>query len=185
MLETDEEVAWLQETIDRSRAAGGSHLLSIAHDGRWLSARQVIAALAPGTVHHLAVATVTADGRPLVSMADGQLVHARLCHSSDGSSLKMRHVSARPQVSAVHARGDDLAVTVHGEATLHRPGSEWFEVLEGVFLAQYGSSPRDWCEDPVFAVIEPRFVLAYAMDASSWSEGGGASRARRPGQAEN
>ncbi len=169
VFESDQDIAWLQGLLDDSLVAAGAHLKSIASDDRHHRPHQVVTALAAGEVHHLPVATVTADGRPLVSMVDGQLVRARLCFSSDGSSTKMRHLAHRPAVSAVHARGDALAFSVHGTASLHRPGSDWFEQLEQVFVAQYQSSPKEWCDDPVFAVVEPTFALAYAADASRWA----------------
>lgn len=170
MFESAEELAWLQALLDRSRERAGPHLLSIAHDGRHLSAAQVVSALGAGAVHHLAVATVTADGRPMVSMVDGHFVKARLGFSSDGSSTKMRHLAVRPQVSAVHARGDDFAFTVHGSASIHRPGDEQFTLFDQVFQSHYGSGPADWSDDPVIAIIEPTFALAYASDPSRWPD---------------
>ncbi len=66
----------------------------------------------------LALATVTADGRPLVGPVDGYLLHGSLHFSSGRDSVRMRHLAARPACSATHLPGDELAVTVHGRAEL-------------------------------------------------------------------
>jgi len=116
MFETDTEIEALQQLFDASLASAGPHLLSIAHDGRLLTARQVATHLA-GT-RHLAVSTVTQDGRPIVSMVDGHFVHARFWFATDGSELKIRHLRQRFALSAVHAVGDELALTMHGTAAL-------------------------------------------------------------------
>jgi hypothetical protein len=51
----------------------------------------------------LVVATVTADGRPLVGPVDGYLLHGSFYFSSGRSSVKMRHLAARPALSAIQA----------------------------------------------------------------------------------
>ena len=66
----------------------------------------------------LAVATVTADGRPLAGPVDGYLLHGSFYFSSGRDSVRMRHLAVRPAVSATHIPGEELAVTVHGRAEL-------------------------------------------------------------------
>ena len=73
MLETPEEIDRLQQLLDRSAAGAGPHLRGIITDERRLSAAQVIERL-PG-MRLLAVATVTADGRPLAGPVDGYFLH--------------------------------------------------------------------------------------------------------------
>jgi len=116
MLETPEEIDRLQQLLDRSAAGAGPHLRGIITDERRLSAAQVIERL-PG-MRLLAVATVTADGRPLAGPVDGYFLHGSFYFSSGQNSVRMRHLAARPAVSATHLPGEELAVTVHGRAEL-------------------------------------------------------------------
>ena len=66
----------------------------------------------------LVVATVTADGRPLTGPVDGYFLHGTFWFGSARNSVRMRHLAARPAVSATHLPGQELSVTVHGRAEL-------------------------------------------------------------------
>ena len=66
----------------------------------------------------LVLATVTADGRPLVGPVDGYFLHGRFHFTSGRTSVRMRHLALRPSVSASHLPGEELAVTVHGRAQI-------------------------------------------------------------------
>jgi uncharacterized pyridoxamine 5'-phosphate oxidase family protein len=114
--ETPEELDRLQQLLDRSAAAAGPHLSGIITDDRRLSAAQVCERL-PG-LRLLVVATVTADGRPLAGPVDGYFLHGEFYFSSGRNSVRMRHLAARPAVSATHVPGEEFAVTVHGRAEL-------------------------------------------------------------------
>src|SRR5947208_6396770 len=116
MLETREELAQLQELMDASMAAAGPHISSIITAERRLTAAQLCEQLTG--MRLLSVATVTADGRPLAGPVDGYLLHGSFWFSSGRGSVRMRHLAARPAVSATHLPGDELAVTVHGRAEL-------------------------------------------------------------------
>jgi hypothetical protein len=116
MLETPEEIDRLQQLLDRSAAAAGPHLRGIITDERRLSAGQVCQ-LMQG-LRLLVVATVTADGRPLAGPVDGYLLHGSLYFGSGRDSVRMRHLAVRPAVSATYLPGENLALTVHGQAEL-------------------------------------------------------------------
>ena len=116
MLETPEEMDRLQQLLDRSAAAAGPHLRGIITDDRRLSAAQVCQ-LMQG-LRLLVVATVTADGRPLAGPVDGYFLHGSFYFSSGRDSVRMRHLAARPAVSATYLPGENLALTVHGRAEL-------------------------------------------------------------------
>ncbi len=64
----------------------------------------------------LALATVTADGRPLVGPVDGVFYRGAFYFGSSPDSIRFRHLRRRPWVSATHVPGEELAVTVHGRA---------------------------------------------------------------------
>jgi nitroimidazol reductase NimA-like FMN-containing flavoprotein (pyridoxamine 5'-phosphate oxidase superfamily) len=116
MLETPEEMDRLQELLDRSAAAAGPHLRGIITDERRLNAAQVCQLLQG--MRLLVVATVTADGRPLAGPVDGYFLHGSFYFSSGRDSVRMRHLAARPAVSATYLPDENLAVTVHGRAAL-------------------------------------------------------------------
>ncbi len=116
MHETPDELDRLQQLLDASAAAAGPHMRGIITEDRRLDARELCRRLRG--MRLLVVATVTADGRPLVGPVDGYLLHGSFCFSSGRGSVRMRHLVARPAVSATHLPGEDLAVTVHGRAEL-------------------------------------------------------------------
>jgi Pyridoxamine 5'-phosphate oxidase len=116
MLETPEELDGLQQLLDRSAGAAGPHLRGIITADRRLSAAQVCQLM--GGLRLLVVATVTADGRPLAGPVDGYFLHGSLYFSSGRDSVRMRHLAVRPGVSATYLPGENLALTVHGQAEL-------------------------------------------------------------------
>src|SRR5437588_12892273 len=116
MLETPEELDNLQQLLDGSMAGAGEHLRGIITGERRLPAAQLAGRLQG--MRLLVVATVTADGRPLAGPVDGYFLHGAFYFSSGRESVRMRHLAARPAVSASHLPGDELAVTVHGRAEL-------------------------------------------------------------------
>src|SRR3954453_15521532 len=69
MRETPADLAAMQALLDRSHAAGGAHLLRILTPERRLTAEQVAERLTG--MRLLALATATADGRPIVGPVDG------------------------------------------------------------------------------------------------------------------
>lgn len=116
MHETTAEVQRLQQLLDDSASRGGAHLRTIITAEHRLAAADLCQAMLG--MRLLALATVTADGRPLVGPVDGYLIHGSWYFSSARNSVRMRHLRHRPAVSATHLPGEELAVTVHGEAEL-------------------------------------------------------------------
>jgi uncharacterized pyridoxamine 5'-phosphate oxidase family protein len=112
--ETPEDLAALQALLDRSYGAAGAHLLRIITPERRLTAEQVAERLTGMCL--LALATVTADGRPIVGPVDGIFYRGAFHFGSAPDSVRFKHIRARPQVSATHLPGEELAVTVHGRA---------------------------------------------------------------------
>lgn len=81
---------------------------------RRLSAKQVCEKLQG--MRLLVLATVTADGRPIAGPVDGYFLHGSFWFSSGANSVRMRHIAARPAVTATYLPGEELSVTVHGRA---------------------------------------------------------------------
>jgi nitroimidazol reductase NimA-like FMN-containing flavoprotein (pyridoxamine 5'-phosphate oxidase superfamily) len=165
--ETPEDLRALQDLIDRSYAAAGEHLLRIHDPQRRLTAEQVAESL-QGMVL-LALATVTADGRPLVGPVDGVFYRGAFHFGSAPDSVRFRHIHARPQVSATHLPGEELAVTVHGHAVpidiKSEPEAGFRQTLLDIYVPRYGDS---WVEDfldtgPVYARIEADKMFTFHM----------------------
>ena len=170
MLETLEEIRELQELLDRSAAAAGSHLSGIITEERRLSAEELCRRLQG--MRLLVVATVTADGRPLCGPVDGYFLHGCFWFSSGRDSVRMRHLRARPAVSATHLPGEHLAVTVHGAAELFEMrgrGGEATELREAMldhYVPLQGPQFEEWLDelDALGARIRPERMFTFHLD---------------------
>ena len=116
MRETPDDLNRLQMVLDASAAAAGPHLRDVISEDRRLTAAQVCERLQG--MRLLALATSTADGRPLVGPVDGYFIHGDFWFSSGKDSVRMRHIAARPHVSATYLPDEQLAITVHGRAEI-------------------------------------------------------------------
>jgi general stress protein 26 len=169
MLETPEELDDLQRLLDSSMAGAGEHLRGILTGDRRLAAAQRAGRLQG--MRLLTVATVTADGRPLAGPVDGYFLHGTFWFSSARNSVRMRHLAARPAVSATHVPGEELAVTVHGQvgelvdlrgpaaAELRRAMLDWY-------VPRQGPEFETWLNalDAVAARIEPEKMFTFSMN---------------------
>jgi len=149
MLETPDEIGRLQDLLDRSAAGAGPHLRDIITDERRLTAVQVCRLLQG--MRLLVAATVTADGRPLAGPVDGYFLHGSFYFSSGRDSVRMRHLAARPAVSATHLPGEELAVTVHGRAELFElngpEGRELRQAMLDHYLPRQGPQFETWLDE--------------------------------------
>jgi hypothetical protein len=140
------DITALQELLDRSYASAGSHLLSIHTVQRRLRAEQLCERLAG--MRLLALATVTADGRPILGPVDGIFYRGAFHFGSSPESARFRHIRARPYVSATHAPGEELAVTVHGPAVAIDVRAEenagLRETLLEVYVPRYEQDASLW-----------------------------------------
>lgn len=160
MLETPDEVAALQDLLDRSHRVASGHLRGIIHGDRVLSAEDLVALLTGMRV--LSVATVTAQGHPRVSAVDGHFLHATWSFSTSGTSAKARHMKARPDVSVAHIDSEEMALFSHGRVEpLAEGDADWDETLAH-WTAHYGSSPLSWGESVVLYRYRPHWMVGYA-----------------------
>lgn len=148
MLETPEELAALQTLLDESAAAAGPHMREIITDERRLDAAELVRRL-PGMCL-ITVATVTADGRPLTGPFDGYFLHGAWWFSSGAEAVRIRHLRARPAVSATYLPGEELAVTVHGRAELFDlRGPECADLRQAMldfYLPKQGPAFQEWMD---------------------------------------
>jgi hypothetical protein len=153
--------------LDDSMATAGPHVRRILTPERRLSAAGLCRRM--HGMRLLAVATVTADGCPLVGPVDGYLVRGSWYFSSALDSVRMRHLTDRPQISAMHLPGEELSITVHGRATLFDANDPVTPELRNAMLAHYlplqGPSFEEWLDNtnPVGARIDARKMFAFCM----------------------
>jgi hypothetical protein len=166
--ETPEEIDRLQLLLDRSAAGAGAHLRTIISDERRLTAARLCERLQG--MRLLTVATVTADGRPLAGAVDGYLLHGSVYFSSARDSVRMRHLAARPAVSATHLPGEELGLTVHGRAELFDlaspDGAELRQAMLDHYLPLQGPLFETWLDqlDAVAARVEADKMFIFALD---------------------
>jgi hypothetical protein len=166
MHETPADLAALQDLLDRSYAAAGPHLRRIITAERRLSAEQVAERLTGMSL--LALATVTADGRPIVGPVDGIFFRGSFHFGSSPDSVRFRHIRARPHVSATHLPGEELAVTVHGRAIPVQiksdAGAGLRQTLLDVYVPRYGPQWEKFLDSgPVYARISAERMFTFHM----------------------
>jgi uncharacterized pyridoxamine 5'-phosphate oxidase family protein len=115
----------------------------------------------------LSLATVTADGRPIVGPVDGIFMRGAFHFGSSPDSVRFRHIRARPQVSATHLPGEELAITVHGRAVpVDVSSGELRETLLEIYVPRYGASWEKFLDSgPLFARIEAEKMFTFHMEA--------------------
>jgi hypothetical protein len=167
MHESPDDLAALQALIDRSYAGAGAHLLRIHDPARRLTAVQVAERLQGMCL--LTLATVSSDGRPFAGPVDGIFYRGSFHFGSAPDSLRFRHISARPQVSATYLPAEELAVTVHGRAVpvdvKSADGAGFRQTLLDIYVPRYGA---DWEHDfldsgPLYARIEAERMFTFHM----------------------
>jgi nitroimidazol reductase NimA-like FMN-containing flavoprotein (pyridoxamine 5'-phosphate oxidase superfamily) len=164
--ESAAEIAALQGLIDRSYEHAGPHLLGIHRPERRLSAAQVTERLTGMCL--LALATVTADGRPIAGPVDGIFHRGAFHFGSSPTSVRVRHIHARPDVSAVYLPGEEFAVTVHGRATRIDLGEErhagFRQTLLDVYVPRYGPEWEGFLDSgPVYFRIDAERMFAFGI----------------------
>jgi hypothetical protein len=164
MYETPEDIARLQQLIDSSYAAAGPHTLRIHTEERRLTAEQVAERLTGMCL--LSLATVSADCRPIVGPVDGIFFRGSFHFGSSPDSVRVRHIRARPQVSATHLPGEELAVTVHGGAVpVDVREGPFRQTLLDTYVPRYGEAWADEFLDsgPVYFRIDAERMFTFSM----------------------
>ncbi len=166
MHETAADLARIQDILDRSHDTAGRHLRSVITPERRLTAEQVAARLQGMCL--LALATVTAGGHPLVGPVDGILYRGDLHFGSAPDSVRFQHIRRRPQVSATHLPGEELAVTVHGRARIvdvaAPENAELRSTLLGIYVPRYGAEWERFLDSGVvYARIDAHRMFTFHM----------------------
>jgi hypothetical protein len=159
MHETAEDLADLAALLDRSYERAGAHLRSIFTPERRIPAAE-LAALLPG-VQILNLATVSRACAPRVAPVDGLFYRGHFWFGSSSTSVRFIHLRERPQVSASHTRGEDLAVLVHGTAALVDPNDAAHAGFAGYYREVYGFGWEEWVQPVQFARIDATRLYTY------------------------
>jgi hypothetical protein len=82
--------------------------------------------------------------------------------------VRFRHIRTRPQVSATHVPGEELAVTVHGHAApvdvRADAGAGFRRALLDVYVPRYGADWEEFLDSgPVYARIDAERMFTFAM----------------------
>jgi nitroimidazol reductase NimA-like FMN-containing flavoprotein (pyridoxamine 5'-phosphate oxidase superfamily) len=167
MHETPADLTAMQELLDRSFAAAGAHLKRIITPERRMSAEEVAERLTGMCL--LALATVSSDGRPFVGPVDGVFYRGSFHFGSSPDSLRFRHIRKRPQVSATHLPGEELAVTVHGRAVPLDVKSEesagFRAALLEIYIPLYGDDYERFIDSgPLYARIDADRMFTFQMN---------------------
>lgn len=159
MRETPEELAELQQLIDKSFASASDHLRGIMAPERRLTAEQIVADVPSPAV--LNVATVTRNGEPRISALDGHFLHGRWHFTTADNSPKVVHIKSRAAVSASFTPRDGYGIFCHGDARL-LDGDEKVSLIEHCTRV-YGQSPENFGEGIAYVRIEPKWFVGFAF----------------------
>jgi nitroimidazol reductase NimA-like FMN-containing flavoprotein (pyridoxamine 5'-phosphate oxidase superfamily) len=165
--ESPEDIAALQQLLDRSYESAGPHLRRITTAERRVSAEELAARLTG--MRLLVLATVTADNRPINGPVDGVFYRGAFYFGSAADSVRFRHIRRRPQVSATHVPAEEFAVTVHGRAVpvdIRAPETAGFRsTLLEIYVPRYGPEWEKSFLDagPLYARIEADKMFTFQM----------------------
>jgi hypothetical protein len=159
MFETPNDLRELTELLDRSYARAGDHLRSIFTPERRIAAGELVALL-PG-VQVLNLATVTRACAPRVAPVDGLFYRGQFWFGSAAASVRFTHLRERPQVSASHTRGEELAIVVHGTAALIDTGDPAHDGFADYYRDVYGFGWTEWDIPVQFARINASRLYTY------------------------
>jgi nitroimidazol reductase NimA-like FMN-containing flavoprotein (pyridoxamine 5'-phosphate oxidase superfamily) len=173
MREIPDDLARLQRTLDQSYTAAGTHLRSVFSDERRMSTEQIVRALRG--VFVLNLATIDGAGAPLVSPIDGLFYRGHFWFGFPPGAARIRHVRARPQVSAAYTAGEDLCVVAHGLAHEVEESDAAYDPYLEYAREVYGPAVWDYWRGQygdregrgLTAWIEPRRMYATLMNPAA------------------
>lgn len=112
-----------------------------------------------------------ADLAHLQRLLDDSYNRGAFYFGSSPESVRLRHIGQRPQVSATHLPGEDLAVTVHGRAVpidvRNKSEAGFRRALLDVYVPRYGPKWEEFLNSgPVYARIDADRMFTLSMDAT-------------------
>lgn len=166
MFETADDLLRLQRLLDDSYVAAGGHLQNVITPDRRLTAAE-LATMLTG-MRLLVLATVTSDGRPIAGPVDGIFLRGSFHFGSATDSLRFRHLRKRSAVSATHLPGEELSVTVHGDAEeldmKAAANRDFRQALLDIYVPRYGAEWESFLESGTsYARINAHRMFTFSM----------------------
>jgi hypothetical protein len=161
MRETPTDLERLQGLLDASIEQASPFLRSsFEMPEHSLSAAQLVKHL-DGSLT-VALGTVTARGEPRVAPIAAFLLRASFYVPTVAESARATHLARRPGVSLTYFEGTDLAVVVHGHASIIAGDDSAFEELDHTQVQCGNQSVHDWQGHGVYLHVQPATVFTYA-----------------------
>jgi len=111
-------------------------------------------------VQTVALATVTMRGEPRLAPIGSLLYRGEIYLPTVATAARTRHIMKRPAVSLTLFRENELAIIVHGYATIISPDHEDFETLESLLYASTHTKAGEWGEG-VYLHIQAEAIYTY------------------------
>jgi len=159
MHEAPEDFQRLQTLIDQSIEQAGKFLRrSFQMPEHSLSAQQLVHFWQG--MQTVAFATVTSKGEPRVAPISAVLLRGHFYIPTVATAARTRHIMRNPSVSFTCYVGEDVAIIVHGEATVIQPDHPDFAAVEALHIKENGQGVRAWGEG-VFLLITPKTLYSF------------------------
>ncbi len=159
MRETQEDIERLQALLDRSIERAGVFLRrSFQMPEHSLTAQELVECWQG--VQTVALATVTSRGEPRVAPIGSLLYRGEIYIPTVATAARTRHLMKRPAISLTLFRENELAIIVHGYATIISPDHEDFEALENLLYASTHTKAGEWGEG-VYLRIQAEAIYTY------------------------
>lgn len=168
MQETQEDLKNLHELIEKSIKTAGNFLhRSFQMPEHSLSAGQLVNYLQGNVV--VSLATVTAKGEPRVAPIVAMFVHGCFHIPTIASAARAKHILKRPVVSLTHYVGLDLAIIIHGQATVIPADAPTFIQLDDLHRNFSGQSVLSWGEG-IYLRINADVLYSFARYPDQYDE---------------
>ena len=159
MRETQEDIERLQALLDHSIERAGAFLRrSFQMPEHSLTAQQLIDCWLD--VQTVALATVSTRGEPRITPISSLLYRGDIYIPTVATAARTRHIMKRPAVSLTLFRENELAIIVHGSATIISPDHADFETLETLLYASTHTKAGEWGEG-VYLHIQAEAIYTY------------------------
>ncbi len=159
MRETQEDIERLQALLDSSIERAGAFLRrSFQMPHHSLTAQELVNCWQD--VQTVALATVTTRGEPRIAPIGSLLYRGDIYIPTVATAARTRHIMKRPAVSLTLFRENELAIIVHGYATIISREHEDFEALENLLYAATHTKAGEWGEG-VYLHIQAEAIYTY------------------------
>jgi N-acetylglutamate synthase-like GNAT family acetyltransferase/uncharacterized pyridoxamine 5'-phosphate oxidase family protein len=159
MRETQQDIERLQALLDSSIERAGAFLRrSFQMPHHSLTAQELVECWRD--VQTVALATVTTSGEPRIAPIGSLLYRGNIYIPTVATAARTRHVMKQPAISLTLFRENELAILVHGYATVISRDHEDFETLENLLYASTHTKAGEWGEG-VYLHIQAEAIYTY------------------------